>query len=281
MLYNVINLREADKNGFIPTLTTYILEDPMENCVPRKRPAVIVCPGGGYGYCSRREAEPIALMFNAAGFHAFVIDYSVAPLHVYPEALSEISDSIKLIRKNADEWNVHPDKIAVCGFSAGGHLTASIGTLWNTEEAIKCEDKSNKPNAIILSYPVITSGEKAHRGSFENLLGERKDDKDMLEFLSLENRVTKDTPPTFLWHTFSDGAVPVENSLMFANALKEKDIPFEMHIYPQGPHGLSLANKEVCIDSMIDLHVATWSNLVCEWLDKVLDTAHMIKTEYK
>ena len=281
MINEVIKLREPDAKGFVPTLTTYVLEDPMENCSVRQRPAVLVCPGGGYGFCSRREAEPIAIMFNAAGFHAFILDYSVAPLHVYPEALSEVSDSLKLIRKNAEVWNVHPDKIAVCGFSAGGHLTASIGTLWNTEEAIKCEDKSNKPNAIILSYPVITSGEKAHRGSFDNLLGDRKDNPEMLEFLSLENRVSKDTPPTFLWHTFSDNAVPVENSLMFAKALKENDVPFEMHIYPEGPHGLSTATKEVCIRQTASKHVATWTSLVCEWLDSVFETDYMVKDEYK
>jgi len=276
MIYEVINLREADKNGFIPTLTTYVLNEPFCNENPRKRAAVLICPGGGYGHCSPREAEPIATFLNAAGFHAFVLNYSVAPLHVYPEALSEVSDSLKLIRKNADLWNVDPQKIAVCGFSAGGHLAASIGTLWNKEPMIKCEDKANEPNALILSYPVITSGEKAHSGSFNNLLGDKKDDKAMLEFLSLEKQVSEDTPPTFLWHTFADSCVPVENSLMFANALKANNIPFEMHIYPEGQHGLSTATKEVCQRSSIYPHVTTWTTLVCQWLDTIFKTDSMI-----
>lgn len=271
MIYNVINLREADKNGFVPTLTTYILDETLRPNTPRKRPAVLICPGGAYVTCSPREAEPIAIRFNAAGYHAFVINYSVEP-SVFPTALEEVSNSLKLIRENAEKWNVDPDKIAVCGFSAGGHLTASIGTLWNTEETIKCADKSNKPNALILSYPVITSGEKAHRGSFMHLLGAKKDDKKMLEYLSLENRVSKDTPPTFIWHTMEDSVVPVENSLMFANALKKNDIPFEMHIFTKGIHGLSTVDKETVSRELLDPHTAKWLKLATEWLDDIFNT---------
>lgn len=268
MINKVINLKEADSAGFVPTLTTYVLNDPMEQ--NRKRGAVLVCPGGAYAMCSPREAEPIALMFNAAGFHAFVLDYSVAP-HVFPDALCDASEAMKLIRKNAEEWGVEEDKIAVCGFSAGGHLAASLATFWNSEEAIKCNDQKNKPNAAILCYPVISSGEMAHRGSFDNLLGDKKDDKKMLEYLSLESRVSADNPPTFLWHTFEDNAVPVENSLMFANALKKNDVPFEMHIYPKGSHGMSLATYEVCGNDWSDSHVATWAKLACEWLEVIFE----------
>lgn len=273
MINKLFNLKEADSSGFIPTLTTYVLDDPLE--INRKRGAVLICPGGGYAFCSAREAEPIALNFNAAGYHAFVLDYSVAP-HVFPDALCEASDSMRIIREHAEEWNVDKDKIAVCGFSAGGHLAASLATLWNTEKAVKCDDKMNKPNAAILCYPVLTSGEKAHRGSFENLLGENKDNKEMLEYLSLEKRVSKDTPPTFLWHTYTDDGVPVENSLMFADALRKNDVPFEMHIYPKGGHGLSLANKEVCTRETIRPHVGTWAKLVCEWLDIVFSAEDFI-----
>ncbi len=276
MIYKVIKLREANENGFVPTLTTYILDEPLRPENPRKRPAVLICPGGGYSFCWSGEGEPIAIRFNAAGYHAFVLDYSVAPC-VFPTALEDVSNSLKLIRKNAEEWNIDPDKIAVCGFSAGGHLTASIGTLWNTEEAIKCDDKSNKPNALILSYPVISSGEKAHRGSFNRLLGDKKDDKEMLEYLSLENRVSKDTPPTFIWHTMEDNAVPVENSLMFANALKKNNVPFEMHIFTNGMHGLSTVDKETVSREHLDPHTAKWMNLACEWLDDIFVTdANMI-----
>ncbi len=276
MIYNILNLREPNQTGFVPTLTTYVLDEALRPETPRKRPAILICPGGGYAFCSPREAEPIAIRFNAAGYHAFVLDYSVDPC-VFPTALEEVSNSLKIIRENADKWNVDPDKIAVCGFSAGGHLTASIGTLWNTEESIKCADKSNKPNALILSYPVISSGEKAHRGSFDHLLGDKKDDKDMLEYLSLENRVSKDTPPTFIWHTMEDGAVPVENSLMFANALQKNGIPYEMHIFTRGIHGLSTVDKETVSRELLDPHTAKWINLATEWLDNIFDTdANMI-----
>ena len=268
MINKVINLGEADEKGVVPTLTTYVLDDPLEQ--KRKRGSVLICPGGAYSICSPREAEPIALMFNVAGYHAFVLNYSVAP-KTFPTALCEVSKAMCLIRENAEEWCVAEDKIAVCGFSAGGHLAASFATLWNSEKAIKRDDQKNKPNGAILCYPVITSGEKAHRGSFENLLGKDKDNKDMLEYLSLENRVSKDTPQTFLWHTFSDDAVPVENSLMFANALRKNDVPFEMHIYPKGCPGLSLATKEVCDESGVDFHVATWAKLACQWLDKIFE----------
>lgn len=266
MINKVINLREKEINGFMPTLTTYVMYDPLSvrysTCPPRKRGAVVICPGGGYSGCSPREAEPIAMRFCAAGFQAFVLDYSVYPAK-YPEALRDLSEAMKIIRKNADEWDVDTDKIAVCGFSAGGHLAASLSTLWNSEEAIKCENGENRPNASILCYPVILWGDKAHKGSFFNLLGENLSDEEYSR-LSLEKRVSADTPPTFLWHTVSDEAVPVENSLSYAAELKKNDIPFEMHIYPYGNHGLSLANLEV--GDTVDPHVGTWIDLACEWL---------------
>lgn len=266
MINKVLNLREKEYNGFMPTLTTYVLYDALSkqspNRAPKNRGAVIICPGGAYGYCSPREAEPIAMRFCAAGFQTFVLDYCIAPAR-YPESLCDLSNAVKLVRENAAEWNVDPDKIAVCGFSAGGHLAASLSTLWNSEEVIRCKNGENRPNASILCYPVILWGDKANKGSFYNLLGENLADEEYAK-LSLEKHVSSDTPPTFLWHTFSDGSVPVENSLCYAAALREYNIPFEMHIYPFGDHGLSLANLEVC-DS-IDPHVGTWIDLACEWL---------------
>lgn len=238
MINKVINLRENIEPK--PTLTTYILDDSMKNGA--KRPAVLVCPGGGYHFCSEREAEPIAMQYNAAGFHAFVLNYSVAP-NKYPTALEEASMAVTLIRENAEEWRIDTDKIAVIGFSAGGHLAGSLGVFWNSEP-IKTENGINKPNAVILAYPVITSGELAHRGSFDNLCGE---DSELVKKMSLENQVTGDTPPMFLWHTFEDQAVPVENTLMMAAALRKKNIPFELHIYPKGAHGLSTVTKDVGI----------------------------------
>ena len=269
MINKVYNLSEEEVNGFMPTLTTYILDDNSTYPQLRKRPAVVVFPGGGYEFCSKREAEPVALQFMAAGMHAFVLDYAVAPKNRYPEALKNASDAIRLVRAHADEWGIDKDKIAVCGFSAGGHLAASIATLWD-EDPIAVADKSNRPNAAILCYPVISSEKDvAHIGSFVNLCGE---DIQLQKAMSLENRVSKKTPPCFLWHTFTDSCVPVENSLLFALALKKAGVSCEMHIFPEGPHGLSIANSDTAgNENMIVERVQEWVNLAVKWLDDLFD----------
>ncbi len=235
-------------------LHTYILDG------KRTRPAVLICPGGGYHFLSPREAEAIALQFAATGFHAFVLYYTVKP-EDYRQPMLELSRAVCAIRSRADEWNLDSEKIAVCGFSAGGHLAASLAVHWP-----KLPDApQNKPNALILSYPVITSGEHKHAGSILNLLGPNPKSEQLHE-MSLEKQVNTSTPPTFLWHTVADPIVPVENSLMFATALREQGIPFELHIYPNGPHGLSLATYETDDGRGTDRHVATWMGLCIGWL---------------
>ncbi|MFA9398735.1 MAG: alpha/beta hydrolase [Clostridiaceae bacterium] len=257
---------KIDKNieGVRPTMDTYVLAG------DKIRPAILICPGGGYSFTSEREAEQIALKFNAAGFHAFVLYYSVAPKK-HPQPLYDVSRAVCLIRENADKYNIDKDKIVVCGFSAGGHLAASLGTLWNKDyirDSLKFEKGMNKPNGLILCYPVITSGEFAHKGSFTNLVGD-KACVEVMDELSLEKQVSFDTPETFIWHTFEDSTVPVENTILFAKALRSQDIPFELHIYPKGGHGLSLATQET---GEVNNHVATWMDLCIEWV-KSLGTA--------
>ena len=243
-------------------MDTYILKG------DKKRPTVLVLPGGGYGFCSPREAEPIAMQFAKQGYNAFVLYYSVAP-NKHPQPILDVSLAMATIRRNADEWNVEKDKIFVCGFSAGGHLTASLGVHWNKDyirEALDIGQGENKPNGLILCYPVIHYGGKMHKGSFVNLLGEDATPH-MLEEMSLEKQVSSDTPPAFIWHTFNDGAVPVENSMMFAQAMRECDIPFELHIYPDGDHGLSLANEETSdTPQQINSHVEGWMDLCLKWI---------------
>lgn len=236
------------------TLTSYILSG------ARLRPAVLICPGGGYGFLSPREDEAVALQFTAAGFHVFVLHYTVKP-EFYRRPLLEVSQAVKVIRSRSQEWNLDPEKIAVCGFSAGGHLAASLGVHWHNLEVAP----ENKPNALILSYPVISMGEFTHAGSRNNLLGPDPSEERLLE-MSLEEQVSSQTPPTFLWHTVADPVVPVENSLFFANALRKHNRPFELHIYPNGPHGLSLAITETDDSRGTDPHVATWMGLAIEWL---------------
>jgi len=256
-------------DNFRPKLVTYLLDG------KKNRGAVLVCPGGGYGFVSEREAEPIALQFNAAGFHAFVLYYSVAP-RMHPQPLMDLSRAMCLIRENAAAWNVCEDKIAVCGFSAGGHLAASLGVHWDKpyiQNARGITAGLNRPNACILCYPVITSGEYAHRGSFKNLLGENADGE-LKHEMSLEHQINSKTPPAFIWHTFDDKAVPVENSLLFAEGMRKNNIPFELHIFPKGPHGLSLATDETDNGNMGSYpHVAVWMKLCTEWLKKLFSTA--------
>jgi acetyl esterase/lipase len=249
-------------NNFRPTLTTYVLDGQKE------RGSVLICPGGAYSFTSPREAEPIALQFNAAGFHAFVLHYSVAP-HKHPQALLDISRSMCIIRNHAVLWNLDPNQIAVCGFSAGGHLAASLGVHWQHPLFDNIEGitpGNNRPDKLILAYPVITAGPHAHKASFDNLLGISPTNA-IANFMSLEKQVSSKTPPTFIWHTLEDASVPVENTLLFANGLRKHNIPFEMHIFPYGPHGLSLATNETAVEpDQINDHVSNWMPLCIEWL---------------
>lgn len=268
MKNQVINLCDSPVNGFIPVLTTYIIDNPLER--EQLRSAVLILPGGGYRKISPREGEPIALQFNAAGLNAFVLNYSVAPLSSYKQPLNDAAQAMRVIRENAENWGVDSNKIAVCGFSAGGHLAASLCAYGREYET---NSTSVIPNAAILSYPVITSGEFTHKGtpdrggSLECLLGNDMCDELMDKF-SIEKHITSDFPPTFLWHTVEDMSVPIENSLMLMSALKKSGVSFEAHIYPHGGHGLSLARYDVSEKSAgVIPHVSSWIKLCLDWLD--------------
>lgn len=223
---------------------TYIIEHSEEISID-KRPFIIVCPGGGYEWLSDREAEMIALTFNSYGYHAGVLRYSIKPA-VFPTACLELGNTIKYLRKKADKWHIDKNRIIIAGFSAGGHLAASYGALWNKDiikKALDGNEKTLKPNGLILSYPVITSGKYAHRESIDNLLGKKKDDKELLKLVSVEKQVTEDMPKAFIWHTYDDGLVPCMNSILLTKAMLKKGISAELHIFEKGGHGLSLANK--------------------------------------
>jgi len=234
----------------------------------RKRKTVVLCPGGGYGFTSDREAEPVALSLTARGYNVLILRYSVAPAR-FPTALCELAYTVALTRKNKEEWHVDPDKIVVMGFSAGSHLAGSLGTMWHEPflaEKMGMDNECFRPNGLVLSYPVITSGEFAHNGSFENLLGDRLDER---EWFSLENRVSEQTPPAFVWHTWTDDLVPVENALLFANAMKKHGRSLELHIFPNGVHGLSLANDLSANPAQDYLHqpeCEIWIDLMMTWL---------------
>lgn len=233
------------------TLHAYLHEQTPELGGSAKRPAMLIFPGGAYRWVSAREGEPLALACLAEGYNAFVLYYSVAPQAQYPTQLQQAEAALRYIREHAEAFCVHPEQIAVMGFSAGGHLAGSLATLGE-----------ERPNAAVLCYPVITAGEFAHKDSFIALEKE----------LSLETCVDEKTPPTFLWHTADDGCVPVENSLLMANALRKKKIPFELHIFQSGPHGLSLCNAQTSRNgeaAFINPHAAHWFHLCIEWCNQL------------
>ncbi|HWR66403.1 MAG TPA: alpha/beta hydrolase [Bellilinea sp.] len=225
------------------TLTTY-LHEPSE-AMPNMavRPAVLICPGGGYLYCSEREGEPIALAFMAAGYQAFVLRYSVGDQAAFPRPLHDAEFALMMIRRQVVDWQVNPGKIAICGFSAGGHLAAALGTMGRV-----------RPNALILAYPCILE-------SMSDTLPE--------PIPSLEREVTSQTPPTFIWATAADERVPVENSLEFAAALGRAKVPFEIHIFQDGVHGLALATPVTSAGHAhyVDADAAKWLNLCLVWLE--------------
>lgn len=264
MIYETRNIHVNNQTA---SLTSYIISNTSEVDENRIRPAVVICPGGGYEFTSDREAEPIALKILNMGFHAFVLNYNVKP-NVYPQALLELATAVQYIRTNHQTWGVNPDQVLVAGFSAGGHLAASLGVFWENSLLIKNmagTKESWQPNGLMLAYPVISSGKFGHQDSFKALLAENYEQ--MKDAMSLENQVSVTTPPTFLWHTLEDGLVPMENSLLFANQLRRHGVPFELHLFPTGGHGLSLATAETSRESHgINEQVSVWPELFERWV---------------
>ncbi len=266
MIYDKIDLYAyygvEKPEGARGTLTLYVHNPLPEYSSKRIRPAMLVIPGGAYAFVADREGEPVALRFLERDYHAFLLDYSVKPVK-YPYALLEACMAMAFIRENAEKYWVDKDHVGAIGFSAGGHLTSTLATIPDEKE-IKdiLGDKVNycRPNAVILSYPVISDEDFGHKGSFENYCGQ---DKELRLRLSTEKRADKNTCPAFVWSTVGDMGVPLENSVAFTMALRKAGVPFELHIYEKGPHGLSLANSEV---NSPNEQVATWFDMAYRWL---------------
>lgn len=227
------------------SLTAYLLDASVEMTNASVRPAVLICPGGAYRVCSDREAEPIAMAFLSEGYHAFVLRYSLNENAAFPRPLNDAEEALELIRQRGEEWGVDPNRVAATGFSAGGHLAAALGAMGRV-----------RPNALILSYPCILE-------SMSGILPAPIPD--------VSQAVDGSTPPTFLFHTYADTLVPVGNSLAFATALERAKVPFEMHIFQNGVHGLSLAKSSTSggSKSMADNDAAKWFGLSVAWLKKV------------
>lgn len=238
---------------FTPGITSYKAES---------KGAVIVFPGGGYAMKAEHEGKIIGEWFQSIGITAFVVDYRVAP-YKHPAQISDAMRAVKYVRYHAASYGIDKNKIAVMGFSAGGHLAGSVSVHYNknmynpTDEIDK---ESCRPDASILCYPVIDMFEYRHDGSRQNLIGQKALYSDK-ELMSLYKHVTEDTPQAFLWHTSSDQSVPVENSLLYADALSKVNVPYEMHIYPMGHHGLGLAHELP--------HVAQWTVSLENWLEVI------------
>ena len=267
-------------DGSNALLTAYVLDDNLDSEGDQTRPAVLILPGGGFLRVSNREAEPIAMKFAAAGFHAFVLRYSLVP-SAHPTQLLEAAEAMSLIRENAKEWHVDAQKVAIIGFSAGGHVAANLATSVSddVEEANGYNANGVRPNALMLAYPVISAGEYAHKPTFDRLFGDVDSSTraQLVEQLSLENHVDSKTPPVFVWQTITDQTVPVQNSIMFINACVKAGVSVEAHLFPKGPHGLALAVKEtakrdengVVIPEFVQPEVQQWIDLACDWLNRI------------
>ncbi|MBQ9811403.1 MAG: alpha/beta hydrolase [Spirochaetales bacterium] len=262
MIYREIGIGKA-------LLRTYVLSNYKDLDLTRRRAFILICPGGGYHFCSEREAEAVAIRFNSLGYNAAVLYYTCNPLDeghrpegVFPEPLEELARAVAWVRCNAENLNTDPSKIAVLGFSAGGHLAASLGVFWPEYGEI------SRPNALVLCYSVITSGPLAHRGSIDNLIGNRTD---LLETVSLEKQVTDKTPPSFIWASDKDPSVPCQNSIMFKEALESCGVRAELHLYDSKVHGISLASREVMKPGVsYNPDVSDWPERADRFLQSVL-----------
>ena len=236
----------------------------MQSDSALRRPAVVICPGGAYEFCSVRESDAPASAFLNMGLQVFILLYSCGEAAGGKQPLTEAAQSVRLVRERADEWWIDPQKILICGFSAGGHLAASLGVHWDDPAlAERCgvQDASVlRPDAMVLGYPVITAGQYAHRNSIVNVSRASGEPE---QYWSLEENVSEKTPPTFLWHTMTDNSVPVENSLLFVQQLHRYGVACECHLFESGRHGMSVATREVDAASRA---VHAWVGLCQTWL---------------
>ena len=297
-LYEYFGLERPEKAAGY--LQSYIHYQSEEYCVGRKRPAMIVIAGGGYAYVSDREKEPVALYYFSKGYNVFTLDYSVSPVN-YPFQLTEACMAVAYVRENAQSMGINPDEVAAIGFSAGGHLAgmlatvrcgedpasgADVGSAKITEqqtsdpqvaEILKERYKICRPDAVILSYPVVSYKHDYISKSIERLCG---GNQKLCESLSVEKRVTEYSAPAFIWCTADDGCVPAKNSLVLAKTYAEKNVPYELHVFAHGPHGLSVCNEETAPEGRNDYlnpSVGRWPDLSFNWLKNL---GFGIKTEH-
>jgi acetyl esterase/lipase len=271
-------IREASSAVF---LETYVLQNSPEFQTDTRRPAVVICPGGGYLGTSDREAEPVALRFLAQGYHAFVLRYSVQTR--FPQPMHDLAKAMHLLKANAAEWLLDSDQITVCGFSAGGHLAAALGVWWHEpwlSEPLGVTAAAIRPHALILGYPaidleLITNAPMVFEpqvgpvGARDHVLATvmGAPDQALKDRYRLDRHVSSVMPPTFIWHTADDALVPALNALRLATALAAHQVPYELHVFGSGVHGLSLADETTAAEAQhINPHAQIWIELALKWL---------------
>lgn len=254
------------------TLKGYLLDNYDSVDPDRKRPAIIICPGGGFTHLSPREGEPLAVRMLSHGFQAFILEYSLDPAR-FPVAVSELAQAVAYLRQHASKFHVASDAIWVAGMSAGGHVAASLGVYWHNPllNDLGLSSAKIQPNGLLLGYPVITSGQYAHRGSITSLLGDDLKNPQALKSVSLEKQVSQFTPPAFIWSTADDQSVPCENALLFAQAMKASHRPFQLHIFPSGRHGSSLGNAETALPTgkYRAKSIINWPEMFADWAQNI------------
>ena len=231
------------------------------------RTTVLIVPGGGYHFLSENESDPIAVFFMNAGCNCAILRYSVSPDEtIFPAALMQEAKALYMLKEMADKYGIDRDRIFTCGFSAGGHLAASLGVFWNRKflkDLLGIENDKFKPAGTILEYPVLVNHGKHHQGSFINLLGSKYGDKELMELTSLEKQVSDETTPMYIMHTIEDTCVPLEGTLLFTNKLREHGVPFELHIYDHGNHGISTASRLVGNQNS---RLSNWMTMAVDWM---------------
>ena len=268
MKHERIYLMEGNEEAYIDTYVA----DPIATLT---RKALLVIPGGGYGnVCSDREGEPIAHAFLPYGYNAFVLHYTVGRKKPFPAQLIEATLAIKHIKDHAEEYGIDPEQLFVVGFSAGGHLAASTGALWKNDEvlaAVPMPEGYNKPRGVMLIYPVISPKFQNHIKSFRNLWCTDTPTEEQLSAAAIEEHVDADSAPAFILHTANDQVVDVRNALTVADAYARAAVPFELHIYPDAPHGVALANEITwqTVEKWKNASIAEWVRLAANWADSL------------
>lgn len=272
-------------------MQTYLLNNSEEFNYNMKRPLVVVCPGGGYAFTSDREAEPVAIKFNSVGYHSVVLCYTVYDQvrNVPHNALIELAQTIKYIREHAEDWCVDTNQIIVCGFSAGAHLALQIATRWNEawlSDVLQTTQYLLQVNRAIICYPVVSSAAfsiddlgfahqliKQPNTANIRFFGVPQPSQHELNEFNILHHISDKTCPMFIWHTIEDALVDVDNSLQLAITLRKQKIPFEMHIFEKGEHGLALCDQTTeRKPSHINNHVKAWFSLCTEWLQTYISS---------